>query len=641
MENNEANKLDMKSANIINNNIEKIGKLFPNAIIDGKIDFEVLKQELTEENINDNKEKYQLTWVGKKNAIINANTMTTRTLRPCKEKSVNYESTKNVYIEGDNLDALKILQESYLNKIKLIYIDPPYNTGSDLIYNDSFDKNEILELQESGLIDEYNNRLYSNQDSNGRFHSEWISMMYSIIKLSRTILNEEGIIFLSIDDNEVKNILSICNEIFGEKNYIGMLPRITKKSGKAHSDTIAKNNDYIIIYAKDLSKISFNGIEVEDNGFSNIDEYVEKRGKYKLNQTLDYDSLWYNPTMDFELNINGEKFYPGGSYEKHIDRHNGNHNSKDWVWRWSKAKFDFGYKNGFVEIKEGKDRPRIYTKTYLKANIAKDANGRYYIEYTERKNNLSSLAFIENEYSNDNAKKELDKYNMGSDFDFPKPSSLIKRILELVDNKKDFYALDFFSGSGTLADAVMQFNSSHSNKCKFILVQLPEKISGKYETICDIGEERIRRASKKIKESTNADIDYGFRVYKVDSSNMKDVYYEPSKLNQAQLNMFESNIKEDRTAEDLLTQVILDLGLTLDLNIEEKDILNNKVYFVAENSLVACFDSQINIDILNKICEVKPLKVVFRESSFRNDSDKINAYERIKKLSPETEISVI
>ena len=257
MENNEANKLDMKSANIINNNIEKIGKLFPNTIIDGKIAFQLLKQELTEENINDNKEKYQLTWVGKKNAIINANTMTTRTLRPCKEKSVNYESTKNVYIEGDNLDALKILQESYLNKIKLIYIDPPYNTGSDLIYNDSFDKNEILELQESGLIDEYNNRLYSNQDSNGRFHSEWISMMYSRIKLSRTILNEEGIIFLSIDDNEVKNILSICNEIFGEKNYIGMLPRITKKSGKAHSDTIAKNNDYIIIYAKDLSKISF------------------------------------------------------------------------------------------------------------------------------------------------------------------------------------------------------------------------------------------------------------------------------------------------------------------------------------------------------------------------------------------------
>lgn len=641
MENNLIKKLDMKSTDSVNKNIEKIAELFPNVIKDDKIDFDILRQELSNEILDEKKEKYELTWVGKKEAILNANTSTTRTLRPCIEKSLNFENTENIYIEGDNLDALKILQESYLNKIKLIYIDPPYNTGSDLIYNDTFDKNEIIELQESGLLDEYNNRLYSNQDSNGRFHSEWISMMYSRIKLSRTILSDEGILFVSIDDNEVKNILSICNEIFGEKNYIGMLPRITKKSGKAHSDTIAKNNDYIIIYAKNLSKVSFNGIETENKGFDNTDEYVEKRGNYKLNQTLDYDSLWYNPTMDFELNIDGKKFYPGGSYEKHIERHNGNHNSKDWVWRWSKAKFDFGYKNGFVEIKEGKDRPRIYTKTYLNANIAKDANGKYFIEYAERKNNLSSLAFIENEYSNDNAKKELDKYDMGTDFDFPKPSSLIKKILELVDDKKDFYALDFFSGSGTLADAVMQFNSSHNNKCKFILVQLPEKTNGKYETICDIGEERIRRVAKKIKEETNADIDYGFRVYKVDSSNMKDVYYKPEDLKQEQLDFLESNIKEDRTAEDLLTQVILNIGLTLDLKIEEKNILNNKVYFVADNSLVACFDNKININIIDEICKVRPLKLVFRESSFSNDSDKINCYERIKKLSQETEVNVI
>ena len=639
------NKLDMESLNIVDENIEKIGNLFPNVIVESEkgkaIDFDLLKQELSNVVVDSNKEKYQLTWPGKKEAIMMANTSINKTLRPVKEKSVDFDTTQNIYIEGDNLEALKILQESYLNKIKFIYIDPPYNTGNDFIYKDNYNKDINTELEESGQVDEYNNRLITNNESNGRFHSDWLSMFYARIKLSRFFLKKDGIICISIDDNELNNVINICNEIFGSANYIGVLPRITKKSGKAHSETFAKNHDYIVMFAKDINTIKLNGVKFNEDGYNNTDEYVEKRGKYKLNQTLDYDSLWYNPTMDYPLEIDGKVYYAGGSKEKHIERHNGKHSTKDWVWRWSKAKFEFGYKNGFIEIRGTADKPRIYTKTYANATIGKDSNENYYIEYLERKNNMSSLGFIENQYSNDNAKKELNKIQMGGDFDFPKPSSLILKLLELVDPNEDFWVMDFFSGSATTADAVMQFNVNKEYKCNYILVQLPEETNGNFKTICDIGEERIKRSGKKIKEETNADIDYGFRVYKVDSSNMKDVYYTPTDLKQSQLNMFESNVKEDRTAEDLLTQVILDLGLTLDLSIEEKKILNNNVYFVEENSLVACFDDFIDINIIDEICKCNPLKIVFKESSFKTDSDKINTFERIKKLSSETEVNII
>ena len=638
------NKLDMQSENIIEDNLEYIKEKFPNVVVESEngyaINFNALKQELSDVIVGDTKEMYQLTWPGKKEAIVTANTPTTKTLRPVREKSVNFDKTENIYIEGDNLEALKILQESYLGKIKCIYIDPPYNTGNDFIYKDNFNKNFNQELLDSGQIDEEGNRLVANNQSNGRFHSDWLSMLYPRLKLARNLLSKDGVIFISIDDNEIDNIKKICDEIFEINNFIGILPRITKKSGKAHSQTIAKNNDNLIIYTKNSNLIKFNGVDFEENGFLNEDEYVNKRGRYKLNQTLDYDSLWYNSTMDFPINIEGKFYYPGGSKEKYNDRHNGKHNSKDWVWRWSKAKFDFGYKNDFIVIKKGKDRPRIYTKTYANATINKNENG-YYIEYFERKNNISSLEFTNNKYSNDNAKKELAKYDMENEFEFPKPSSLIVKILELINPSEDFYAMDFFSGSATLADAVMQFNINNQYKCKSILVQLPEKCDNNYNTICDLGEERIRRAAKKIKDETKADIDYGFRVYKIDSSNMKDVYYKPSDLNQKQLNMFETNIKDDRTSEDLLTQVILDLGLTLDLKIEEKNILNNKVYFVDQNSLIACFDDNVDINIIDEICKIKPLKAVFKDSSFKNDNDKINVEERIKKLSPETEINIL
>ncbi len=631
MENIKMNKLDMKSKDIVTENVSNIEKLFPNVVIEGKIDFNALKQELSNDLIDDKKEKYQLTWVGKRNAIADANKEINKTLRPIKDKSVHFSDTKNIYIEGDNFEVLKILQESYINKVNLIYIDPPYNTGNDFIYKDNFHKDETNELLLSGQIDEYNNKLVSNSNTNGRFHSDWLTMMYSRLKLARNLLSDDGVIFLSINDAEQCNLEKITNEIFGERNFVAKLVWSNNEGGGSSDSKFFKvKHEYILCYAKKIEQlVEIKNIVIEDEDRYKLqDEFVETRGKYQLVK-LSSASLQYSQSLDYELES------PDGTIIKPVD----NTDKNRAIWRWSKNKYQWGVENKFIEWKKDKNNIwQVYTKQYTNC----DKDGKI-VERTKK-----PLGFI-NEYSSTQGSKEIfELFDGVKTFCYPKPTNLIVYLLERFAYKKDSLILDFFSGSATTAHAVMKMNSADNGRRKYIMVQLPEKVEEKteafkngYKTICEIGEERIRRAIKKIKEETNADIDYGFRVYKVDSSNMKDIYYEPSKLKQEQLNMFESNIKEDRTPEDLLTQVILDLGLTLDLSIEEKDILNNKVYFVAENSLVACFDKQINIDIINKICEVKPLKVVFRESSFRNDSEKINSYERIKKLSPETEISVI
>lgn len=609
-------KLDLKSKDIIIDNINYIAARFPNSVKEGKIDFEALKQDLSDEIIDIKKEKYQLTWAGKVKSVKEANTQTNKTIRPVQEKSVYYNNTRNIYIEGDNLEALKILQESYLNKIKLIYIDPPYNTGSDFVYNDNFKKNENEELSESGQIDEYNNKLISNNDSNGRFHSDWLNMMFSRIKLARNLLSEDGFIFISIDDHEVNNLAKICDEIFGERNKIAQLVWKKKYTGGKGTNTFADYHEYILVYCKNndsIEDISMARPESEKEKFNLKDEFYNERGGYYIRPLK--SNLDPRPTL----------VYP-------IELPDGNKVTTQWICA----------ENTFLELKkEGRivfkdlatSKYPVYKKFY-----EKDAGG-----------NVKIPSFLEIS-SNNEAKEELkDLFDVEQTrdlpFQTPKPTKLLRVFIDNFTKENDI-VLDFFAGSSSTADALLRANAEDSHNRKYIMIQIPEKCDENglklgFNTICDLGEERIRRAANKIKKETNADIDYGFRVYKVDSSNMKDIYYEPSKLNQAQLNMFESNIKEDRTSEDLLTQVILDLGLTLDLRIEEKNLLNNKVYFVEENSLVACFDNQINIDILNQICEIKPLKVVFRESSFKNDSDKINAYERIKKLSPETEISVI
>lgn len=606
-------KLDMQSMNQVKNNIEIIAQIFPNCVSEGKVNFELLKQELSSD-VEEGKEKYQMTWVGKKEAILNANRPTTKTLRPIKEKSLNFEETKNLYIEGDNLEVLKILQESYLNKIKCIYIDPPYNTGNDFIYNDKFINDN--ELEESGQIDEYNNKLVSNSESNGRFHSDWLNMLYPRIKLARNLLKNDGMIFISIDENEYVNLKKICDEIFGEKSYVTTF--IWKKTSNPNStgNNIGIEHEYILMYVKsDEYKLKFLPLNKEDlDKYTGEDEYVATRGRYKLvglNKTGTVNDLRPNLMYDIEA--------PDGTIIKPQPR-----------WRWSKEKFDNGIIENRVVFRENKGKWSVFYKQYLN----EDTEGNI----VER-GNLIKTIFDDCGRTTDGTLEINNLLGKGY-FDFPKPTALIKKILYFATVDEDII-LDFFSGSGTTADAVMQLNSEENANRHFIMVQLPEKVDNDYDTICDIAEERIKRAGKKIFEESHKNIDYGFRVYGVDSSNMEDIYYAPTDLKQSQLDLFESNIKNDRNKEDLLTQVILDLGLTLDLTIEEKKILDNNVYLVENNSLVACFDNIININIIDEICKCNPLKIVFKESSFRTDNDKINTFERIKKMSPETEVNII
>lgn len=611
------NKLDMKSENIVEDNIEYIKEKFPNVVIESEkgyaIDFNTLKQELSDVIIDDTKEKYQLTWPGKKEAIITANTPTTKTLRPVREKSVNFDTTENIYIEGDNLEALKILQESYLGKIKCIYIDPPYNTGNDFIYNDNFKKDSNQELIDSGQIDEEGNRLVANNQSNGRFHSDWLSMMYPRLKLARNLMSDDGVIFISIDDNELDNLKKICDDIFSEENFISNLVWQKNFAPKNDNKYISISTEYILIYSKNKEKFNRGLLPREEKynkGYSNPDN--DTRGLWTsgsmLATTFSQSGVFEIVSPDGKINMP-----PAGR-----------------CWRYSKDTVSKLIKENRIWWgKDGNGVPRV--KRFL-SEMPKGIVPQNLLLYNEVG-------------SNQDGNLELKELFNAQIFNYPKNTKLINRLLIIANLKKDDIVLDFFGGSSTTAHSVIKSNVDNEN-IKYILIQLPEKYTDKsgqynFETICDLGEERIRRAANKIKEETNADIDYGFRVYKIDSSNMRDVYYKPSELNQAQLNMFETNIKDNRTSEDLLTQVILDLGLTLDLKIEEKNILGNRVYFVDENSLIACFDDNIDINIINEICKLTPLKVVFKDSSFKNDNDRINVEEIIKKLSPDTEINIL
>lgn len=610
------NKLEMKTTDIVNENIKYIQDRFPNAIVETEkgfeVDFNTLKQEMSNIIADDTKEKYQLTWPGKKEAILLANTRTTKTLRPLKEKSVDFDNTENIYIEGDNLEALKILQESYLNKIKCIYIDPPYNTGNDFIYNDNFNKNTNEELEDSGQVDEEGNRLVTNTESNGRFHSDWMSMMYPRLKLARNLLADDGVIFISIDDNEESNLIKICDEIFDHTNYEHFIWK--KKGGAGNTEKIIgclTENILCFFKSKKPGVLNYKKIKREY-------KYNDEKGKYNL-EGIEKTNLggYSRPTMMFKIidPKTGVSFKP----------------SENMRWTLGKETIDnkIAENKIFFDYKKNKVYIKKYSEDYeFSQNV-------YYNLLTE----FGSLS---------SAKEEINKlFGNRELFSTPKPTELIKHLISISTNKQSII-LDFFAGSGTTIDACMKLNSEDGGSRKCILVQLPENCNESseayksgYKTICDLSEERIRKAGKKIKEETNANIDYGFRVYKIDLSNMKDVYYKPNDLEQAQLNLFETNVKDDRTNEDLLTQVMLDLGLTLDLKIEEKTILDNEVYYVAENSLVACFDKNIDINIIDEICKCKPLKIVFKEECFNTDNLKINVQEKIKKLSPESEVYVL
>lgn len=649
--------LKMHSLDGVQRNIDLIGKLFPNAITevkrDGKvehaIDFDVLRQELSDSIVEGREERYQFTWPDKKKAMLAANAPITATLRPVVADSFGKDGTpggfdsENLYIEGDNLEVLKLLQETYLGKVKMIYIDPPYNTGNDFVYEDDFAQSAADYMDNSGQYDEEGNRMVTNTESNGRFHTDWLNMIYPRLKLAKDLLAEDGAIFISIDDNEIENSLKVCSEVFGKENYLACFPRVTKKAGKT-TEAIARNHDYLLSYAKS-SAVKLYLPSHTDDGFKFSDEFIDTRGKYKLNQTLDYDSLQYSASLDYPITVKGKTFYPGQSYEKYLERQKGNHARADWAWRWSKELFEFGLKNGFIVIKDYESHSRIYTKTYQNCKIVKKGNG-FQLEYMERTKAISTLEFIENEYSNDNSKKNITQVFDAAVFDYSKPVELLKTITSYATSMSDV-VLDFFSGSATTAHAVMKLNAEDGGHRKFIMVQLPEKTDEKseaykagYKNICEIGKERIRRAGRKIKEDAGltapADLDIGFRCLRLDESNMKPVYYTPEETQQQDMFSLVDNVKPDRTPEDLLFQVMLDLGVLLSSPIEVKEIAGKKVFNVAEGFLLACFDHDVTEETVKAIAKMKPYYAVFRDSSMANDSVATNFDQIFETYSPET-----
>ncbi len=638
------NKLDMETKDIVDCNIKKIKELFPNVFSEDQINFDALKQELIDYLVDDKKEKYQLTWPGKKEAILNANSSINKTLIPLREKSVNFDTTKNIYIEGDNLEVLKILQESYLNKIKCIYIDPPYNTGNDFVYNDNYSKSTAEELVNSGQLDEYGNRLVANSSANGRFHSDWLSMMYSRLKLARNLLTIDGVIFISIDDNEQDNLKKICNEIFGESSFVAQLVWEKKKKGAFLSKNYINMKEYVLVYCR--NNTYFNGLVGEINSNSETYPCIKTTNARGI-RTIKKGTLSKAKEKDYIIEANTR--ISAGNMEliyldKLVVKDNIVENDVriDSNWIYSQQLLDEYASNGLLYITQdhyirrivNEDRTKMLKDLLLR--VGNDGKSLSYFDYDK---NLNNGGWGTNEDANDEIHRILEQQYV---FDYSKPPRLIGKLLQSIQDN-DCIILDFFSGSATTAQAVMQLNSFDNGSRKYIMVQVPEKCNttDKFETICDIGEERIKRVAKTIKEETNADIDYGFRVYKVESSNMKDVFYKPGEIGQMNLLEYLSNIKEDRTPEDILTQVMLDLALPLDYKIEEKNIINNKVFFVEDNSLIACFDDQIDIDIIDEICKCNPVKVVFKDISFKTDKDKINLEERIKKLSPETEINIL
>lgn len=635
-------KLAMASMDRVQENIGKIRELFPNAVTevlrDGKptlaVDFDVLKQEMSSILIDDREERYQMTWPDKKKSILLANSPISATLRPCKEESVDFDNTENLYIEGDNLDVLKLLQETYLGKIKMIYIDPPYNTGNDFVYNDDFtmDSDDYADI--NGQYDDQGNRLFQNTESNGRFHTDWLNMIYPRLKVAKDLLSDDGVIFISIDDNEQANLKKVCDEIFGESNFVANLVW-QKKTGAADAVNIATITENIIVYAKDLQSLQLrkNTEAHDDNRYKYKDEYFIERGPFYYDN-LDRGTLGYHETLDYGIETpDGTLAFPNGRTKQFND---------GWRWKWGKEKMAWGLKNGFIELQKAPNKPcgwGAYYKIYL--NV--DNEGKIIERSSPYKNIIQNIL---NTHAANEAKRIMGSATL---FSNPKPMELLKFIVSLVNDKK-VTVMDFFSGSATTAHAVMQLNAEDGGNRKFIMVQLPEKCDEKseaykagYKNICEIGKERIRRAGKKIKEEnpTATALDFGFRVLKLDSSNMKDVYYKPADTDQNFLTKFENNIKEDRTPLDLLFQVMLEFDTPLSAKINEKEVAGKKVFVVGDNDLIACFDENITEEVVKTIAQMKPNYVVFRDNSFQNDSVAVNFEQIFATYSPTTTRKVL
>ena len=624
-------KLRMQSTNGVQENIEKIQSLFPDCVTETidertgelvrKVDFEKLQQNLSDVIISGREERYQFTWPDKKKAILLANSPVNAALRPCREESVDFDNTQNLYIEGDNLDVLKCLKETYLHKVKMIYIDPPYNTGNDFVYEDDFAESSAEYLANSGQFDDQGNRLVTNTESNGRFHTDWLNMIYPRLKVARDLLTDDGVIFISIDDNEQENLKRVCDEIFGESNFVAQLIWEKKYTIANDAKYFSDNHDYILCFAKNKEAFAIGKLprtEEMNAAYKNPDNHPKGPWKATPLHARSGSSSSANFSYTFK---NGITFTPPtGRFSAYSEETLKAMDENNEIW--------FG--------KDGKSIPS--RKTFL-CDLKNDGVvPRTIISYSEGGHNHEA----------DEEMKGLLKKKV---FTSPKPSKLLHLLLTIGNVKNDSIILDFFSGSATTAHAVMQLNSEAGGNRKFIMVQLPELTDEKseaykagYKTICEIGKERIRRAGKKIKADsplTTQDLDTGFRVLKLDSSNMEDIYYTPKDISQANLFSLVDNVKSDRTAEDLLFQVMLELGATLDSKIATEVVAGKTIYNVADGYLVACFDKDVTDEVVTTIAKMHPLYAVLRDTSMANDSTATNFEQLFKTYSPDTVTKIL
>lgn len=653
----------MESMDIVAQNVENIGNLFPDCITEARdengkiqkvVDRDRLMQKFSHKIIRGGgtTERYEFTWVGKNASRVEANTTTNKTLRPCIEESKDWDNTENLYIEGDNLEVLKLLQNSYFNKVKMIYIDPPYNTGNDFIYIDDFAQN-IDEYEEAkGSFDEEGNRLFKNTDTNGRFHSDWCSMIYPRLILARNLLADDGVIFISIDDNEQENLKKICDEVFGENNFVAQLIWEKKKKGAFLSKNYINMKEYILIYAK-VNEL-FGGL---------VGEIVNKKETYPCIKTTNKDGIRIihkgikskHKDKDYKI-LAGTCISSGNMKLTYMD----NATIKNSIlqndiriysnWIYNQESLDKYFREGNLYITQDNYIRRIVKETrikMLKDILTRVGDDEKAVSKFTFDTNLNNGGWGTNEDANEELHKILEKQYI---FSYSKPVRLIAKLIQTINNR-DAIILDFFSGSATTAHAVMQLNAEDGGKRKFIMVQLPEKTDEKseafkagYKNICEIGKERIRRAGEKIKEEAGLngqDLDIGFRVLKLDSSNMKDIYYSADEYDQGMLENMQSNTKEDRTDLDLLFGCLVDWGLELDKPYTTKEINGHKVHIYNDGDLVACFEKDLDMKTIDEIAKLQALRVVFSDNSFVDSATKINVAEHFKMIAPDTDIKVI
>ena len=659
-------KLRMQSSNGVEDNIMKIAQLFPDCVtetVDERngqpkhlIDFEKLKQNLSDSVMSERAERYQFTWPDKSKAILLANSPINATLRPCREDSVDFDNTQNLYIEGDNLDVLKCLKETYLHKVKMIYIDPPYNTGNDFVYEDDFAQSSEEYLANSGQFDKQGNRMFTNAESNGRFHTDWLNMIYPRLKVARDLLTNDGVIFISIDDNEVENLKKICDELFGEYNFVATFPWRKRTAKSDVPFGISQDYEWVVVYAKTNSFIA--SIEGKERKYFTSPDFPNK--PWRIHDMTTQRTALERPNCFFTI-INPKT---GEKYEANPNR----------VWANNEETFLQYYKDNRIVFPGDYDFLKIskpVLRYWKEEDIAKAGESFGRIAVTTK--------LEENIGMSQDGTKEITNLFKGKVFSYPKPSSLIKFYLSIIHNK-ECLVLDFFSGSSTTAHAIMQLNAEDGGKRKFIMVQLPELTytaktekykddeeekehyviddttghpavvkdsdarKAGYYNVCEIGKERIRRAGKKIKEEsplTTQDLDIGFRVLKLDSTNMQDIYYSPKDISQADLFSQVDNVKPDRTGEDLLFQVMLELGATLDSKIETTTIAGKTIYNVAEGYLVACFDPDVTDDVVKAIAQMQPAYAVLRDTSMKDDSTATNFEQIFKTYSPDTVTKIL